>query len=45
VRNINDLVDGQDPIVGTPKTLIIDYTINGERKNLSILEGATHKIE
>ena len=45
IKASNDLVDGQDPIVGKVKTLIIDYTINGENKNLSIMEGKTQKIE
>lgn len=45
IKASNDLVDGQDPIIGKQKALIINYTINGVQKNLSILEGATHKIE
>jgi hypothetical protein len=41
----NALVDGKDPVVGTPKTLEISFTINGIKKGISALEGATIKIE
>lgn len=41
----NALVDGIDPIVGTPKSLEISCTINGNKKVISGLEGATVKIE
>jgi len=41
----NSLVDGKDPIVGTPKTLEISCTINGTKKVIRGLEGATIRIE
>jgi hypothetical protein len=41
----NSLVDGKDPIVGTPKKLEISCTINGQKKGISALEGAIVKIE
>lgn len=41
----NSLVDGKDPIIGTPKSLEISCTINGEKKEIIALEGATVKLE
>jgi len=48
-QGINEITSsnqlGGDPIPGQVKTLSIDCTVNGVRKNLTAVEGATIRIE
>lgn len=44
VKASNELVDGNDPIPGTIKQLIISFSKNGDRRKLQMIEGATHKF-
>lgn len=41
----NSLVDGKDPMFGTPKSIEIIYSVNGKHKMINEIEGATVKIE
>jgi hypothetical protein len=45
IKSGNELVNGQDPMVGTRKRLTIEYTNNGVAKSLSIPEKESRSIE
>lgn len=45
IKSSNELVDGDDPIVGKEKVLIVKYSINNVEKEIEIEEGKSQRIE